>query len=88
MHISRRVNVSETLLNWSKEISLNTEPICFQKEEYRCGLLNFIIQFSCKYNPSLIAEDIMLDGSIQEKMKWEFNKRKLFQQKTPVLYYI
>lgn len=55
MHISRRVNVSETLLNWSKEISLNTEPICFQKEEYRCGLLNFIIQFSCKYNPSLIA---------------------------------
>lgn len=68
MHICRRNSVSKTFFNWSKGISLSTEPICFQKGE-DVGCLILSSNFHVNKILSSLPEDITLDGSKQEKMK-------------------
>lgn len=80
MRISRRSNVSEKLFNWSKEISLSTVCLLLERR-VDVGCLILSSNFHVNKILSPLPEDIMLGGSKQEKMKWEFNKKFYFNRK-------
>lgn len=82
MHIFTRSNVSEKLFNWSKEISLSTVYL-LPERRVDVGCLILSSNFHVNKILSSLPEDIMLGGSKQEKMKWEFNKKKFISTENP-----